>query len=494
MKVDLIDDNVEHAVTLNPAKNILKKQDHIEKDEDDSICFDVLEPPYSSSTSSTDSVTSSSDALLENISDSYKIGSEENVDTIVKAVLAQSSNDGVTKKLCLPKSGLYKNHSVSVEDIMLLRPKINVIPPQIINRKTRLSLNDASIKHGVSFSAPNSPQGINKDCDTNNEPKFQRLLHHIGLLHTAPVTNKDFDFTRRRHSSKNNQEYSLTNSLRFSNVRRSFQLGLSHIKKPEMKQGSLIGTAMQTILMDKINIMSEILDENLLDKDSKNVEFNASKEFKCYDRPEPRETVLGTPFMSLADLTQTCLDLQKKSNTSLQCLKEETPEEFSIKPQVERQRSFSLFDTAMETILIDKVNALMLTSHSTLPSEENDLSISNFTSNLLKSSSKALQENIDSHVMSDDIESYLLDTNQSLHDIPMFSDSCSDRIGSSPVHKQQQGANHQRTESVGNKTAQSPIKHSHGLNINSSHRRSSDSDLSITPKGNINLSNTFILE
>lgn len=472
-------------------KNVLTKQDHIEeKRDDDSTCFDLLELSDNSSSTSSESATFSSDGPPENISD-------ENVDSVMKAVMARSNDD--TKKSCLAKSGLYKNQSVSVEDVMLLTSKDNATSSQLNNKIPRLSFNEASIKHGVSFSTPNSPQDLNREDE--HQSKFHKFLHKVGLsLHTAPITNKEFDFTNRRHSSKNNHDYlQINNSSRFSNVRRSFQFGLSNSKNPEMKTDGLIGTAMQTILMDQVNIMGEILDENFLGRSCQDINRSvvSSTEFGSYDQPQPKETVLGTPFMSLADLTQACYDLQKKTIGSLQCLKEETSSELQVRPPVLRQRSFSLFDAALETMLIDKVNAVMLTPHSTPPPEPNEPLISNKHDDLLQSLPNALQKcNIthtssassileevklnNSHLISDDYES-CIGTNRSSHDIPMFSNSCSDRMGSSPVHKQQ-GAYHQRTESMGNKTSQSPVKHPHGLSINSSHRRSSDSDLSITPK------------
>lgn len=140
------------------------------------------------------------------------------------------------------------------------------------------------------------------------------------------------------------------------------------------------------------------------------------------------------------------------------------------------KRSKGLLDAALKNVAMETVQDILATSHGKKTANPTAPFLS---SAILNSTNKinTSSQNIKSDSAPANTE---IDKGSSVSNINMHASLTPDlRSAGSPATKQTDSG-HQRTESMGTKMSFSPAKHTAVPNI---HRRSSDSDLSITPKG-----------
>lgn len=243
----------------------------------------------------------------------------------------------------------------------------------------------------------------------------------------------------------------------------------------EVPQEGLVGQAMQTILMDKFNIVEASTAVNNSADPSQKRKSSASslqsikQKFNLFQRPR----------RSIEMQSETC---SLKSISEVNAM-ENTERRFDEAMDIEDQELPYLHD--------DNSSILELKIHEETHSATSDESLITVLSFDRKSVSKeSLQlsvENFDSilstHKTYPKTTATFADTNKApLHESLLSLSSRNEVLSTSPGVKM-----HARTESIGCKFSASPSKNVTGSlgrdQITGIHRRSSDSDLSITPKG-----------
>lgn len=153
----------------------------------------------------------------------------------------------------------------------------------------------------------------------------------------------------------------------------------------------------------------------------------------------------------------------------------------SVKEKKSFKHNKGLLGAALKNVAMETVQDILATSHSEKQNQKNPLPFS--SSAVLNSTNTVTSSNPDtmsnSSPANTEIDKGHLSNNN------MHASLTPDlRITGSPVAEVKAEQGHQRTESVGTRMSYSPAK----LNsIPCIHRRSSDSDLSITPKGKVNI-------
>ncbi|KRT84709.1 C2 domain containing protein, partial [Oryctes borbonicus] len=307
------------------------------------------------------------------------------------------------------------------------------------------------------------------------------LLDKVNLMstYTPPTsptlhTEKTFQLPVQRSNSidqKRDESFYPKIAETFQTIRRSSTQSLNHHMKGRIGAKSILIRKDSPDEGDNIHT-------SLLSLQNHNQEKHKSV-------PEAPLTTLSSKEKSSKDesfISKTENKLKNVFHSPLHFIRKDSRKKNTIKNDTEEKLEHGLLGTALENVLMDTVSEILVTSHvkdnsdeGNIEEKENpipeilqpqtpcDLTFSNCTS---RTELPTNMEIVKGNAINKTHASFTPFTRTFGSPLP----DCS-----RPEH------GHQRTESMGAKFSQSPAK-IHG--VPSIHRRSSDSDLSITPKGN----------
>lgn len=286
------------------------------------------------------------------------------------------------------------------------------------------------------------PQRTGKKIEMPKKQNFiSSIQEKLGLHKTASPPK---DHGKMFHGLKENV------SGKFHQIAGKFHLPQSH--QQDVPQGGLVTQAMQTILMDKFNIVEASTTASSKPtaprrKSSSSSLQSIKQKFNLFQRPR-RSVEMQSDTTSLKSISEVQSPLQSPEEQSADNL---SLLELKIHEDIESTTSNESVVTVVENKQVSRVDL------------------------------KASVDNFDSVVA----KSNIAGTNKKPLHGSLLSLSRNE-LSASPGGKM-----HARTESIGSKFPASPAKHaSSSLGkdqiTTGIHRRSSDSDLSVTPKGELN--------
>lgn len=467
-------------------------------------------------------LTSNSPPTSPNVEEEFEF-SEPSVDLQEESQTPTSSNStSIKTELDLydtstQASELDNQSLVKTAMATMLLDKVNILTPTSPATHTE-EFNFEERKHSIKH------EHLSLDKIKNAVHSVMDKVHHRTPL--SPKSEKEFNFDVKKHDDTSDNQSLMKTAMQtmlFDKVqilnpnspspefeepffdmdthnKNDHHKNDHHKKETELENHSLVKTAMQTMLLEKANIVApETSNISEISEDSTDTETKPRSDVK------KKSSFFGT-------LKKKCKNFKvsspRKSFTKL-----------IHKKDSQKDTSDGLVESAMTTILLDRVNNIQGTStpHEDPPLQSPNYSIPKAFSKqtiddlplaLPSAEEPNINMRLDNGVTYNNgtpaITSNDANCNTNAEHVPCLYTS-DRRIVESPIPERERETSiretsirekhgHQRTESTGGKISQSPAR----LNaIPCIHRRSSDSDLSITPKGvfgmNLNSCLQFIL-
>lgn len=328
-----------------------------------------------------------------------------------------------------------------------------------------INLSEVDLAQATEVNGNEQKNGSLKKHDFIHDLKgsIQEKLHHIKLhkKDSPPTKQKE-----RFHGLKENVSGKLH---QIAEKMHQFHLPhLPHHQQEEIHHDGLVAQAMQTILMEKFNIaeastaVGSSAEAAMKRKSSSSSLQSIREKLNFFQRP--RRSVENSETSSLKSISEVIgPGTSERSLDDAMELEDDCFDEASLMELKIHEKPGSA--TSNESII-----TILSRDRKSVSREDLRLSVVNFDSFL------------SAHPSFSKDATFIADTNKKPLHASLLSLSRNEQLSTSPGMKI-----HARTESIGSKFPASPAKNaSNSLDKNQitpAHRRSSDSDLSITPKG-----------